>query len=309
MPPPPTTAFLFPGQGAQTVGMAADIHAASPAARAVFDEADSVLGIPLSRTIFDGPAEALVRSDNAQPAILCASIAILRAMEERLREAMPEPAFLAGHSLGEYSALVAAGALELATGLLLVRRRGELMQAACEATPSGMAALLGLRLDAATAACQGTGAQVANANSAEQVVIGGPNAALERAIERATAAGARRAMRLEVAGAFHTEVMRPAQEEMGRVLADVAFDAPRAPVIANTTARPLGAPEEIREELSNQLCGCVYWQQSVEYMASQGVTRFVEIGPGRVLTGLVRRTVPGAEAVAVADLDALNALA
>ena len=303
-----TTAFLFPGQGAQSVGMAADAYTASPAARAVFDEADAVGGAALSTVILQGPAEELVRSHNAQPAILCASIALLRALQERLGDGAPLPAFVAGHSLGEYTALVAAGSIDLATGLRLVRRRGELMQAAAEATPSGMAALIGLTYDAALAACEGTGVQVANVNSEQQVVIAGPSAALERAIEAAKAAGARRALSLDVAGAFHTEVMRPAQDEMDRLFAQTDFQAPRAPVIGNTTGTPLTTADAIRAELADQLCGCVYWQQSVEYMAANGIERFVEIGPGAVLSGLAKRIAPGVETVAVEGLDALDAL-
>jgi [acyl-carrier-protein] S-malonyltransferase len=303
-----TTAFLFPGQGAQSVGMAADAYTASRAARAVFDEADAVLGAALSTVILQGPAEELVRSHNAQPAILCASIALLRALQERLGGGAPLPAFVAGHSLGEYTALVAAGSIDLATGLRLVRRRGELMQAAAEATPSGMAALIGLTYDAALAACEGTGAQVANANSEQQVVIAGPSAALERAIEAAKAAGARRALPLDVAGAFHTEAMRPAQDEMDRLLAQTDFQTPRAPVIGNTTGTPLTTADAIRAELADQLCGCVYWQQSVEYMAANGIESFVEIGPGAVLSGLAKRIAPGVETVAVGGLDALDAL-
>ena len=303
------TAFIFPGQGAQAVGMGADAYLGSAAARAVFDEADWVLGIPLSRLILDGPADELVRSLNAQPAILCVSVALLRATEERLGEAMPQPAFTAGHSVGEYAALVAAGALSLAEALRLVRTRGELMQSACEATPSGMAALIGLTLEPTQHACEGTGAQVANVNSAEQVVIGGPNDGLERAISNAKQAGARRAIPLEVAGAFHTEVMRPAQEGMARVLAEAALTGSALPVVANTTALPVESAEDIRAELISQLCGCVYWQQSVELMAARGVDRFIEFGPGKVLTGLSRRIVTDIEALAVPDLDAVNALA
>lgn len=305
----PSTAFLFPGQGAQEVGMGADAYAGSPAARAVFDEADRVLGVPLSKVILEGPATELVRSHNAQPAILTVSVALLRALQERMGAAMPKPSFVAGHSLGEFSALVAAGALEFAEALRLVRRRGELMQQAAEATPSGMAALIGLKLDAARKACETTGAQVANANSEEQIVIAGPAEALQAAIERAKAAGARRALPLEVAGAFHTEVMRPAQIEMDKEFAKADLRNPTVPVIANTTAKPLTNSSEIRDELADQLCGCVYWQQSVEYMGANGVTRFIEIGPGKVLTGLAKRIVPGAEAIAVVNLDAIGTLA
>ena len=303
------TAFIFPGQGAQAVGMGADAYRGSPAARAVFDEADSVLGVPLSRLILEGPAEELVRSHNAQPAILCVSIAMLRAAEERLGAAMPRPAFAAGHSVGEYAALVAAGALPLAEALRLVRKRGEFMQEACETTPSGMAALIGLTLEPALQACDGTGAQVANVNSAEQIVLGGPNAALERAIENAKEAGARRAIPLDVAGAFHTEVMRPAQETMAGVLDEAPLSAAAVPVVANTTALPVESAEDVRAELGSQLCGCVYWQQSMELMAAGGVDRFVEFGPGKVLTGLSRRIAPDAAALAVPDLDAIGALA
>ena len=304
-----TVAFLFPGQGAQAVGMGAGAYAGSPAARAVFDEADAALEMPLSRLILEGPAEELTRTENAQPAMLCVSSALLRAAEERLGGAMPRPAFVAGHSVGEYAALVAAGALSLADGLRLVRTRGELMQAACDETPSGMAALIGLALEPALRACEGTGAQVANVNSAEQIVIGGPNAALEQAIANAKEAGARRAIPLDVAGAFHTEAMRPAQSAMDAALERAAIAAPSAPVVANATAQPLSDPEELRGELSAQLCGCVRWMQSVEYIASVGVTRFVEFGPGKTLTGLAKRIAPNASALAAADLDAIGAMA
>ena len=304
-----STAFIFPGQGAQAVGMGSDAWQDSPAARAVFDEADSVLGVPLSRLILEGPADELVRSHNAQPAILCVSIAMLRAAEERLGTALPRPAFTAGHSVGEYAALVAAGSLSLSEALRLVRTRGELMQAACEATPSGMAALIGLTLEPARQACEGTGAEVANVNSAEQIVLGGPNDALERALANAKEAGARRAIPLEVAGAFHTEVMRPAQEAMVEVLAQADLNPADVPVVANTTALPVGSADVVRAELASQLCGCVYWQQSVELMAARGVDRFIEFGPGKVLTGLARRIAPDAAALAVPDLDAVSTLA
>ncbi len=304
-----STAFIFPGQGAQAVGMGADAWHGSPAARAVFDETDSVLGVPLSRLILEGPADELVRSHNAQPAILCVSIAMLRAAQERLGTAMPHPAFTAGHSVGEYAALVAAGSLSLSEGLRLVRARGELMQAACEATPSGMAALIGLTLEPARQACEGTGAQVANVNSAEQIVLGGPNDSLERAIANAKSAGARRAISLEVAGAFHTEVMRPAQEAMAGVLAEAVLNTAAVPIVANTTALPIESAEDVRTELGSQLCGCVYWQQSVELMAARGVDRFIEFGPGKVLTGLAKRIAPDAAALAIADLDAIPTLA
>lgn len=303
------TAFVFPGQGAQTVGMGADAYSRSDAARLVFQEADDALNVSLSSLILEGPADELVLSHNAQPAILCVSVAMLRAAEDQLGVNMPRPIFFAGHSVGEYSALVAAGSLSLADGLRLVRARGELMQVACDATPSGMAALIGLDLEKATQACEGTEAQVANVNSAEQIVLGGPDAALHQAIERAKNLGARRAIPLDVAGAFHTEVMRSAQEALSIAIGSARIGTPSGLVAANTTATAIDRPETIRAELTEQLCGCVLWQQSVELMAREGVDRFIEFGPGKVLTGLIRRIAPDASAVAVPDIDSMSALA
>lgn len=305
----PDTAFLFPGQGAQHVGMGSDAYAASSAARDVFDSADRVLGTPLSKIILEGPIEELTRSHNAQPAILTVSIAYLRAMEERLGSSMPAPRFVAGHSLGEYSALVAAGSLSLDAALGLVRRRGELMQAAAEATPSGMAAVLGMELGALEAVCAETGAQIANVNSAAQIVIGGPNAALRQAIELALERGARRAIPLEVAGAFHTEVMRPAQEALAETLGALDIGAASMPLVANASARALSSAAEVRDELDCQTCSPVLWQRSMEFMLSRGVERFIEIGPGNVLSALVKRIAPAAEATSIRDLDAIGALA
>lgn len=305
----PDTAFLFPGQGAQHVGMGSEAYAGSTAARDVFDSADRVLGTRLSKIILEGPAEELTRSHNAQPAILTVSIACLRAMEERLGSSMPKARFVAGHSLGEYSALVAAGSLSLDAALELVRRRGELMQAAAEATPSGMAAVLGMELAVLEGVCAETGAQIANVNSAAQIVIGGPTDALQRAIDLALERGARRAIPLDVAGAFHTEVMRPAQAALVDALGALDIGAAGVPVIANASARELSSAEEVRGELDSQTCSPVLWQQSMELMASRGVERFIEIGPGNVLSALAKRIVPRAESRSIADLDAIGALA
>ena len=303
------TAFLFPGQGAQSVGMTADLYADSPAARAVFDEADDALGERLSEVAFNGPAEALTLSHNAQPAILAASVACLRAAEERMGAAFPQPAFAAGHSLGEYTALVAAGVLALADAVRLVRRRGELMQAAAEATPSGMAAVLGMALVDVEAVCAETGAQTANVNSAEQIVIAGSNDALRRASALAAERGARRVVALDVAGAFHSEVMRPAQQALAEELRAVPISAARFPVVANTTALPMTEPEEVRAELAEQVCAPVLWLASMEFMSAQGIARFIEFGPGKTLTALARRIAPGAATANVAGLDGARALA
>ena len=288
--------------------MGTDAYDRSPAARAVFDEADAVLGFSLSKLIREGPTEELRRTENAQPAIFCVSLAYLRAMEELLGEGMRPPLFVAGHSLGEYTALVASGALGLADGVRVVRRRGELMQQAADATSSGMAAILGVPLETVQRVCRESGVQLANANSPEQYVVAGPATELAKAVELAGELGARRVVPLEVSGAFHTEVMRPAQEQLEQALAALELRPAAVPIVANTTALPISTSEDVRQELSCQLCGCVLWQQSVEFMASQGVIRFLEIGPGTVLTGLMRRIAPQLQAVPVGDLDALAAL-
>ena len=289
--------------------MGADIHRSSPAAREVFDQADAVLEFQLSRLILEGPAEELRRTENAQPAIFCVSLAYLKAVEERLGDSVLVPGFMAGHSLGEYTALVATGALRLADGLRLVRRRGELMAAAGDRVPSGMAAVIGLDMEHTLEVCREAGVQLANVNAADQLVLAGPLEALKKATELAQQKGARRVVVLEVSAAFHSEVMRPAQVELDRVLDGIEFSQALVPIIANTSALPVAAPGEVRAELAQQLCEPVLWQQSMEYMVSSGITRFIEIGPGKVLTGLARRIAPDTETLAVGDLDAVAALA
>ncbi len=301
-----TTSFLFPGQGSQAVGMGADILKASSAAKLVLEETDSTLDTSLSALIYEGPISELTRSENAQPAILSVSIAILRAAQEI--QNIPSPEFFAGHSVGEYTALVASNALTLSDGLKLVRRRGQLMQLACQMQPSSMAALIGLDLEKALDACNGTTAQIANVNSSQQIVIGGKLDDLEIAIENAKALGARRAIKLEVAGAFHTEVMRPAQEPMELEIQNVTISHATSPIIANTTGLPISEPEQIREELKQQLCGCVYWQQSMETLTNLGVNRFIEFGPGGVLSGLAKRIAPNASIRTISTIDDINAL-
>jgi [acyl-carrier-protein] S-malonyltransferase len=282
-------AWVFPGQGSQEVGMGCDLHQAFPAARRLFQEADETLSLPLSRLCFEGPEETLRQTINAQPAIMVVSLAGLEAAKEEgcLREG--SAAFMAGHSLGEYTALVAAGALSLGDGLRLVRERGRLMQEAGEKVPGTMAAILGLSEDEVADVCRQTGAEVCNLNSPGQIVVGGSVAAVTQAMEMAKARGARQAIRLNVSGAFHSSLMRPAAEGMAQALAQAHFAPPRVPIVANSTARPLTAIEAIQEELMQQLHRPVLWQRSVERMIEEGVTTFVEIGPGRVLTSLIRR--------------------
>jgi [acyl-carrier-protein] S-malonyltransferase len=279
-------AYLFPGQGSQRVGMGRELYENSPAARAVFEETDSVLGFPLTKLCFEGPEDALRQTENAQPAILAVSLAHLRAnpeLEARL------PVFVAGHSLGEYTALVAAGVLDFADALRLARERGRLMQEAGRQNPGGMVAIIGLDEASVDEVCQSAETRIANLNCPGQIVVSGAASNVARAAELAKAKGARSAMPLQVSGAFHTALMQPAAEGMAQVVSSLHFRDAVVPVVANTTARPITDGEALKAELLDQLCHCVRWQNSVEYMIGEGVTTFVEIGPGQVLTGLTKR--------------------
>ena len=282
-------AWLFPGQGAQHVGMGKDLHAEIAAARAVFEAADEALGFPLSALCFEGPEDELLRTVNAQPALVAHGVAALAAAIDRGSVA-EGPAFLAGHSLGEYAALIAAGAIGFEDGIRLVRERGRLMQAACDARPGAMAAVLGLERERVEALCAEHGASLCNENAPGNVSIGGPPAAVGAAAEAARAAGASRVVPLKVAGAFHTPLMASAAEGMAEALAGVRFADPRAPVISNVTARPLTAGSELAGELRAQITSPVLWAASLRTMLGAGAASFTEFGPGRVLTGTVGRT-------------------
>jgi len=279
-------ACVFPGQGAQWVGMGRDLYSSSPRAREVFEEADSTLGFPLSRLCFEGPEETLRQTVNAQPAILAVSIAYLRASPELQDRA---PTFVAGHSLGEYTALVAARVLDFADALYLARERGRLMQEAGEKAAGGMVAIIGLDEASVNDVCQRTKTQIANINCPGQLVISGPAQVLTQAMELAKAKGAQRTIPLQVSGAFHSPLMQPAAEGMSQAVSRATFRDPVVPIVANTTAQPITSAEAVKAELLNQLCHCVRWQRSIEYMIEEGVSTFIEIGPGQVLTGLIRR--------------------
>jgi len=298
-------AFVFPGQGSQRVGMGRTLAEARPEARAVFDVADRTLGFDLSRLCFEGPEADLQLTANTQPAILAASIAALRALEAQgLR-----PDWVAGHSLGEYSALVAAGVLSLEDALRAVRLRGQYMQEAVPVGEGAMAAILGLALDAVEGACaeaaEGQVAAVANVNSPGQVVIAGHVAAVERALGRARAAGAKRAVMLPVSAPFHCALMRPAQERLEATLAPIPFADPAVPLVNNVEARVVRSGAECRSGLVRQVSAPVRWQEVVEQLVAEGVDTFVEVGPGSVLANLVKRITKTARIYSVEDPESL----
>jgi [acyl-carrier-protein] S-malonyltransferase len=301
-------AFVFPGQGSQAVGMGKALGEAFPAARGVFDEIDEALGDKLSRIMWEGPAETLTLTENTQPALLAHSLAVMRVLEtEAGINLARDAAFVAGHSLGEYSALAAAGSLTLADAARLVRIRGRAMQKAVPVGAGAMAALLGLEFDqaaeVAAQSAQGLVCQAANDNGGGQVVVSGDKAAVERAVEIAKQKGAKRAMMLTVSAPFHCALMQPAADAMAAALADVALKAPAVPVVANVTARPVVEPAEIVRRLVEQVTGTVRWRDSVAFMAGQGVTTFYEAGTGKVLSGLVKRIAAGAAGVAIGTPD------
>jgi [acyl-carrier-protein] S-malonyltransferase len=280
-------AYVFPGQGSQWAGMGRDLFDSLPKARAVFEEADSVLGFPLSKLCFEGPEEVLRQTVNAQPAIMTMSIVHLRTSPQLVDQ--PQPSFLAGHSLGEYTALVAAGTLPFADALRLARERGRLMQEAGDRTPGGMLAIIGLDEAGVRVVCQETGMEIANINSPGQIAISGPAVALEKATLLAKEKGAQRVVTLPVSGAFHSRLMQPAADGMARAVANLHFQDASIPIVANTTAQPLTGGDALKAELLQQLCHSVLWQRSVEWMIGEKVAEFVEIGPGQVLTGLIKR--------------------
>ena len=270
--------------------MGQDLFREHPAARSVFERADAALGFSLSSLCFEGPAEELKQTVNAQPAVMVVSLACLAAAESVLGSALPSPSYVAGHSLGEYTAIVAAGGLELEEGVRLVRERGRLMHMAGQVTPGSMMATLGAEPDLVSRLCNEAGLYVANINCPGQIAISGAKTNLERAAQMGPAMGIRKLMPLEVSGAFHTPFMKPACEGLEKAVRESAFQTLKVPLVANVDARELRTPQEMREELIGQLCGCVQWQRSMEHMLHSGVTTFIELGPGQVLTGLVRRT-------------------
>ncbi|MFN4101852.1 MAG: ACP S-malonyltransferase [Pararhodobacter sp.] len=307
-----TRAFVFPGQGAQTIGMGRDLAETYSTARAVFDEVDAALGEKLSALIWDGDIAELTLTANAQPALMATSLAAMRALEAE-GFSVRDAAFVAGHSLGEYSALAAAGALSLSDTARLLRLRGVAMQAAVPVGVGAMAALLGLDFatasEVAAEAAQGEVCQAANDNDPAQVVVSGHRAAVERALDLAKARGAKRAILLPVSAPFHCALMQPAAEAMAEALAGVTLRAPAVPLVANVRAEAVSDPEVIRALLVEQVTGSVRWRESVSWMAAQGVSEFWEIGAGKALSGMIRRIEREASCKAVgsaADMAALK---
>jgi len=300
------TAHVFPGQGSQSVGMGHKLYQSSPKAKEVFEEADEALQFSISRLCFEGPEEELRQTINAQPAIMTVSIACLRAASQVNHSA--SPAFVAGHSLGEYTALVAANVLSFTDAIRLVRERGRLMQKAGEIKPGGMAAVIGLDEAALREICRESGAEIANFNCSVQIVISGSKEALARAMDLAEARGARRVISLHVSGAFHSTLMQPTIEGMSEAISQIDFRTPKVPIVVNSTAQPVTTAEGVKEELIRQLCNCVQWQPSVEYMVEEGVSTFIEIGPGQVLSGLIKRISNKVQVLNVSDPESIKAL-
>ena len=292
------TAFVFPGQGSQTVGMGKALHENFRPAREIFDEIDEALGAKLSALIFEGPIEILTLTENAQPALMAVSMAVIRVLEAEAGLTLARDAkYVAGHSLGEYSALAAARAFTIADTARLLRTRGQAMQKAVPVGVGAMAALIGLEFDAAVAvateAAQGQVCQAANDNGGGQVVVSGDKAAVERAVEIAKGKGAKRAMILPVSAPFHCALMQPAADVMAEALSKVTVKAPVVPVVANVLAKPIQTPDEIVKSLVAQVTGTVRWRESVAFMAQDGVDVFWEIGAGKVLSGLIKRIAEG----------------
>ena len=301
-------AFIFPGQGSQTVGMGRGLADAFPAARLVFDEADEALGEALTKVIWEGPAETLTLTENAQPGLMAVSLAAMRVLETEAGVDLARDArFVAGHSLGEYSALAAAGALRIGDTARLLRIRGRAMQKAVPVGTGAMAALLGLDFEQAVTvageAAEDQVCQAANDNGGGQVVVSGDRAAVERAVEIAKGKGARRAMMLPVSAPFHCSLMQPAADAMAAALAGVTVKSPVVPVVVNVLAKPIRDPADIVGALVAQVTGTVRWRDSISFMADAGVTRFCEVGAGKVLSGLVKRIAEGAIGVSVGTPD------
>ena len=298
-------AIVFSGQGAQTIGMGKDLSEAYPECRDLFARADEVLGYGISEICFEGPAEELTKTSHCQPGIFVASVACYTALKQQVPGL--EAAALAGLSLGEWTALHVAGVLSFDDTLKALEARGRFMQEACDATDGAMLSVIGLSVEQLEGICETSGAEMANLNSAMQTVLSGTRAAVEAAGKLASEAGAKRCISLPVAGAYHSELMVPAAEKLREVLEGITFNAPTLPVVANVTGKPHGTPDEIRATMLMQVTSSVRWLDCIQWLQSQGVTQFVECGPGKVLSGLIKRIDKGVSTVNIQDSETLQA--
>jgi [acyl-carrier-protein] S-malonyltransferase len=307
--PPIKVAYVFPGQASQTVGMGHDLYDNFDSARAVFKQADEVLGFSLSQLCFEGPEDELRQTINAQPALVTVSFACLKAARDAGNGVeLPAPSFVAGHSLGEYTALAVAGVLDFATTVYLARERGRLMYEAGLRNPGGMVAVIGLDETCLAEICNITDTRIANINSPGQLVISGAKENLARAADLAKTRGARRTIPLKVSGAFHTPLMQSAVDGMAQITNTLNFHKPLIPIVANTSAQVINTTEQIKTELLKQLCNSVRWQRSVEYMIDSGVTTFIEIGPKKVLSGLIKRINKNIQTLNIGDIQDIEAI-